>query len=177
MYRMKKVIVVIILYSSLFISMACKKTSSNPEGFEIGKTKGCGDFVVCQILDKDLIVSVQLDYTTQKFSTEWQTIEMTETSIPSGVSGSLLQTDKLQASWRNRCNDVREDEGTTRPWNLVKGTIHYKVDKVFVKYGCINTYKATVILENADFQLGKSTQIRHFNTIEFKDVAVGWCAG
>jgi hypothetical protein len=174
---MKKLFVITILLSSLVLSMACKKSSTNPVGYEIGKTRGCGDFVLHQILEKDLIVSIQLDNAKQKFSTDWQTIEVTEASFSSGVSSALTQTSNLKASWNNQCNDVLEDEGTTTPWNLVKGKIRFKVDKVFITYGCINSYKATLILENADFRLGKSTQIKHFDTIEFKEVMVGWCAG
>lgn len=190
---MKKLFYFLLLTLLISNNFACKKTNSTPSTsnmdcsqctfksssktkIPIGTNKGCGDFVVLQVVAKDLVAQVYFDHKIIKYSTDFQ--EFTDI-IPAGTAIGISQHCDLENYWANLCNDVLIERcKEQRNWKFTKGKVSYKVSKVFSKYDCATEmYKANVIVENADFQLENTIETIHFDKIEFKDVEVGWCPG
>jgi hypothetical protein len=171
----KNLFTILFFCSLLCCNYGCHKTATIVEGVPIGTTRGCDDILVYQVVEKDVVVGVHIDYRKIKFSTDWQTIDDFATETVGEAWAT--QTSDMVTLWKNTCNDAIYPISNEQKWTLTKGKVTFKVDKVIAVYGENYSYNTTVTLENADFQLKNSTTTKHYKKITFNNVAVGWTPG
>lgn len=139
-------------------------------------TKGCGDFYLHKILSDSLIISVHIDHKKIPFSTSFQTFPNVENEDFATIE--LEETCDVDAVMNNFCNDVLGNVSCESVfWQLKKGVLKFKVSRVLREYKCQESYRATVVLYDAEFVRDSTSETRYFDVIELKNVMVGYCAG
>jgi hypothetical protein len=179
---MKAIIQFSILSFCLVFFQNCKKTTVAPTPTVMiphlqNNSKGCGDFQVAQIINDNYLMIVRFDYNKINFKTDWQVFD--DVSGKDFVTVELVETCNPYIYFQNFCNDGIKpiDCGDAKKWELKKAKVSFKVDNVLPKYGEFVTYKASVIVENADFQDLVLKKVKRIDKMTFTDVLVGWEPG
>jgi hypothetical protein len=138
--------------------------------------KGCGDFMILKKMSVDKMLRVFVNQQKTAFSTNFQVFDQIQNESFAQIE--LEQNDEFDKIWAQSCNDVAEDlQKPSVIWTLLEGKLSYKVSKVIPNNHCMESYAATVILENAKFKNSENGEIVAFSKIEMNNVFVGWCAG
>lgn len=168
---MKKITVLLLLAAFAFFQ--CDKKTTPPADPTV---KGCGDFVVYKKLNSNQMMRIYIDNKITTFSKDLQVFEEIQTAPFASIT--IEQNNEFDKIWRRACNDVGESLiNPSITWTLQKGKLSYKVDKVLAEYGCMESYRATVLLENATFKNNDTGETIDQTKVEMNDVFVGWCAG
>lgn len=164
------------LFVTTIAFFACDKSKQTSTITPDPNAKGCGDFIVNKIVDSDKIVSIWIDHQKIAFSTDLQVFPEAEKAEFARIE--LEQNCDIETVWEGVCNDVVQFPNCPSVhWKLLSGSLSFKVSKLPATFECIETYYATVILENAVFQKENSTETLVFGSVAFNNVQVGWCAG
>ncbi len=116
---------------------------------------------------------VRFDYKKINFKTDWQVFD--DVSGKDFVVVELVETCNPYVYFQNFCNDTPKtiDCGAAKIWELKKAKVSFKVDKILPKYGEAVSYKASVLVESADFQDFALKKIKRIDKMSFTDVLVG----